>query len=178
MTSPSRFLSNRAVTWLELCNEEGTDVLAPLHASVSPTLPYYPGGNWRADFCVLLMLMAWCNLFHSRVRKVKAIKHRPSALQLPWASAVGSVRLPVFLTALRHNLHNNSVIFFFIELVKLYKHHWNPVLEYIHYPQKSLVPIGGNFESTHPSPCQRKQAVSFCGFVFSGCFQTVELIIR
>lgn len=45
MIGPGQFLSNRAMTWLELCNEEGTDLLAPLHASVSPTLLYYPGGN-------------------------------------------------------------------------------------------------------------------------------------
>lgn len=147
MTGPSRFLSNGAVTWLELCNEDGTDLLALLHASVSPTLPYYPGGNWRADFCVLLMLMGWCNLFHPRVRKVKATQHRPSAPQLLRASAAGAICTHVFSTALRHTLHtiNNSVYFvlflFLIELVELYRRHWDPVLVTLRDPQCWLVII-------------------------------------
>lgn len=40
----------------------------------------------------------------------------------------------------------------FIELVRLYWHHQNAVLECIHCPQKFLVPVSGYFPSTiHPS---------------------------
>lgn len=54
--------------------------------------------------------------------------------------------------------HKQFVISFFIELVKLYKHHQNLVLEYIHHPQKSLVPVSGHFPSTlHPR--HREQVV-------------------
>lgn len=176
MTGPSRFLSNGAVTWLELCNEEGTDLLALLHASVSPTLPYYPGGNWRADFCVLLMLMGWCNLFHSRVRKVKATQHRPSAPQLLRASAAGPVCTRVFSTALRHSLHtiDNSVFLFCFVFNWIGRVVQASLRSSVRHPQRSSVPVSDHFQPHTLLPVTGN-SLPFFRFVFSRCFTTVAL---